>query len=98
MTQVYMTDNMDGYSNIGTSYISGNVVKVNAINLPAFVQEKNTQSKHIPVFEAQLDRPSFKVPLLFRANRLLQVILIVLSIVAVGAYSLEVTMAQKLTL
>ncbi len=100
MAQVDVSDNIYKYPEIESHYISGNVVKVNAVNLPLFVDTKSTPSVRQPLSpsEATEQRPSFKIPLLFRANRLLQVGLIALSAIALGAYSLDVIMSHNLML
>jgi len=100
MAQANTTDNIYQYPNTDSHYISGNVVRVNAIDLPVFTQTKSTSGKWQSFNPAEVDeeRPSFKIPLLFRANRLLQVGLIVLSTIAIAAYSLDVITSHNLTL
>ncbi len=98
MNQVHTTDNTYQYPDTDSHYISGNVVKVNAINLPLFVQTKEAQRQALSISQATTDRPGFKIPLLYRANRLLQMVLIALSIIAIAGYSLDVIMSQNLML
>ncbi len=86
------------YSEIDNHYVSGNL-KVQAINLPLFVQQTSlpTLPNPVPLFEAPM-RPGFKAPLLMRINRLLQVALIALSAIAIAAYSIDVMMSHTLTI
>ncbi len=97
MNQIRMTDNMY-YSEIEEHYVSGNL-KVQAINLPVFVQQN--QASALPGLEPlpnAAQRPGFRAPMLVRINRILQVGLIVLSAIAIAAYSMDVIMSRNLTI
>jgi hypothetical protein len=99
-----MTDNKYNYQHIDNTYVTGNVVKVASISLPAFIKETNPLS----IKEKSKVRPSalpfsapevpagstFKVPLPVHINRILQVGLIVLSGLAILAYSLDVIISH----
>jgi hypothetical protein len=93
MNQIDMADNTV-YSQTDSHYISGNL-KVQAVSLPIFV--KQTPTLVSAEIEEQAKRPSFKAPLLMRINRILQIILISLSAIAIVAYSLDVMMTHNLT-
>ncbi len=97
MNQIDMTDKLY-YPEIDDHYVSGNL-KVQAINLPVFVQQKSLPSlpSSVPLVDP-LKRPSFKAPLLMRINRVLQVALIALSAIAIAAYSIDVMMSRNLTI
>jgi hypothetical protein len=94
MNQIRTTDNVY-HRDIEDHYINGNL-KIQAVNLPVFVP----QNPAVGSFSSDgLDiRPSFKAPLLMRINRLLQVALIVLSLLAIAAYSIDVMMSRNLTI
>lgn len=95
MNQIDMTDKLY-YPEIDDHYVSGNL-KVQAINLPVFVQQKSLPS--LPSsFVDEPKRLSFKAPLLMRINRVLQVALIALSAMAIVAYSIDVMMSRNLTI
>ena len=94
MNQMHATDNID-YNQIENHYVSGNL-KVQAIELPVFVQQKHSALPSADLLTDQ--RPSFKAPLLMRINRILQVALIALSAIAMAAYSIDVMMSRNLTI
>ncbi len=102
MSYAHTTDNIYRYPNIDSEYFEGNAAKKPNVSLPLFVETKNLAPSRTPVLDADVctieETSSFKIPLLFRANRLLQVALIVLSAIAIGAYSLDVIMSQNLML
>ena len=97
MNQIHMTDKLY-YPEIDDQYVSGNL-KMQAVNLPVFVQPKSLPA--LPGLAPLIDAPKrsgFKAPLLMRINRVLQVALIALSAMAIAAYSIDVMMTRNLTI
>jgi len=101
-------DNTYSYQHMDNTYVTGNVVRVAPISLPAFIKETSPASVAQNLKASSIAAPSlapaiparsgFKVPLLVRVNRWLQVGLIVLCGLAVLAYSLDVIISHDVML
>jgi len=92
------------YQHMDDSYITGNVVKTSVISLPSFIHEsepstigeKANQPK--TVAEEIPFRSTFRVPLPVHVNRLLQVGLVLLCLLAILTYSIDVILSHDVML
>lgn len=93
MSQANLAD-VQNLSEFDNNYSNENLNKP-LVNIPVFVHQKQLASDPERLESV---RAGFKAPLLMRINRTLQVALIILSVIAVVAYSIDVIMSRNLTI